>query len=98
MEVPGLKPGKIFEIFAHVIYSSVTVLLEYLDSFFTCLVLLYISLANTLSAFKPRRSDSDFHDFQVILSNGLPCRHDNKSLLQFSKFRVLSSICMKIGL
>ena len=58
MEVPGLKPREIFPtFFAHVFYFSVTVLIEYLNlAFFsTCLVLLYISLANTLSTFKPQK-------------------------------------------
>ena len=57
VEVPGLKPGEFFsDIFcARFFYFSVTVLLEYLDrAFFTCLVLLYISLDNTHSTFKPQ--------------------------------------------
>ena len=54
MEVAGSNPGDFSDIFAHVFHLSVTVLLEYLDHIFTCLVLLYISSANTFSTFKPQ--------------------------------------------
>ena len=55
MEVPDLKLGEFFS-FLCMFYFLVTVLLEYLDhTFFTCLVLLYISLPNILSAFKSQK-------------------------------------------
>ena len=51
MEIPGLKPEQFFGSFCALFYLLVTALLEY-PIVCTCLLLLYIFLANTVSTFK----------------------------------------------